>query len=340
MVSIMATEAKSFRAFGWVQDPSDFRSLCNVVAVFDVNSTKHKELINDILPKLVLKSDGLDNLLTAMNTRPLKIKYNNLVGTAFTPRSNSRCNGIIQATVKGQVRDFICDWPADNFVRWAHCLGFIKYDYADDTFTITQTGLELTTAFKNTEELSENEHRILTNALLSYPPAMRVLTLLSKENAHLTKFEIGKNLGFIGEGGFGSMPQSTLIRSLSQITDAKEKNKFKTDWEGASDKYARMIAGWLINLGLAQKIKKTVQVLAGGVIYSETIGQAYMITAQGHAALNRALGKSSHAQIKKNICFEMLATKGADREYLRMRRALIIKRLSENRQPASVAGIK
>jgi hypothetical protein len=335
----MATEAKSFRAFGWVQDPSDFRSLCNVVAVFDFNSVKHKELINSILPKLVLKTDGLDNLLTAMNTRPLKIKYNHLVGTAFKPRSNSRCNGIIQATVKGQVRDFICDWPADNFVRWAHCLGFIKYDYTDDTFTITQTGLELTAVFENTENLSENEQKILTNALLSYPPAMRVLTLLSGENAHLTKFEIGRNLGFIGEGGFGSMPQSTLIRALSQITDAKEKNKIKTDWEGASDKYARMISGWLINLGLAQKIKKTVSVLTGGVTYSETIGQAYMITAQGYTALNRALGKSSHTQIKKNICFEMLATKGTDREYLRTRRALIIKQLSENRQPVSIEEI-
>jgi len=55
MISIMATETKSFRAFGWMQDPSNFRSLCNVVAVFDFNSAKHKELVKTILPKLVLK---------------------------------------------------------------------------------------------------------------------------------------------------------------------------------------------------------------------------------------------------------------------------------------------
>ena len=44
--------------------------------------------------------------------------------------------------VEGQKRKFISDWPADNFVRWAHCLGFIQYNYEDDTFEITKKGLE------------------------------------------------------------------------------------------------------------------------------------------------------------------------------------------------------
>ena len=340
MISIMTTEAKSFRAFGWVQDSSNFRSLCNVVAVFDFNSAKHKELLEITLPKLVLKSDGLNNLLEAMNTRPLKIKYNYLVGTSFKPRKISRCNALIQAVVKGQIRDFIGDWPADNFVRWAHCLGFIKYDYADDTFSITQTGLELTDAFENTEELSKKEETIITNALLAYPPVIRILYLLSKKNAHFTKFELGKNLGFIGESGFGSMPQNTLIRELSQINNPKEKNKIKTDWEGASDKYARMIARWLVNLGLVEQIKKDVFVNVGGNIYSETIGQAYMITTRGITAFNRSLGKSRHAKIKKNVCYEMFATKGKDREYLRTRRALIIKILIEKRKAISTSEIE
>ena len=203
-------------------------------------------------------------MLAAMNARPLKIKYSHLVGTSFKPRKDSRCNAIIQATVKGQGREFIGDWPADNFVRWAHCLGFIKYDYADDTFSITEAGLELTAAFENMVELSEKEHSLLTNALLVYPPAIRILSLLSEETAHLTKFELGRNLGFIGEGGFGSMPQSTLIRELAQTSDSKEKNKMKADWEGASDKYARMIARWLANLGLVEQIKKNVSVTTGG----------------------------------------------------------------------------
>jgi hypothetical protein len=117
MISILKIENSKSRTFGWVQDPSNFRSLCDVVAVFDPNSAKHKELTEITLPKLVLADDGRDELISAMNAAPLKISYANLVGTAFTPRSASRCNGIIQAAVKGQGRDFIGDWPADNFVR-------------------------------------------------------------------------------------------------------------------------------------------------------------------------------------------------------------------------------
>lgn len=331
MVSILRVENAKSRTFGWVQDPSDFRSLCNVVSVFDRSSAKHIELVEAIIPNLVSVGDGRDALISALNAEPLKIAYANLVGTAFNDRKTSRCNGIIQAVVKGQGRDFIGNWPADNFVRWAHCLGFISYDYSDDTFEITQSGLKLTAVCAGTEELSDLEQNIIKNAMLSYAPAIRVLSLLSENNSHLTKFEIGRQLGFIGESGFGNMPQSVLIRSLAGINNAKEKNKMRTTWEGASDKYARTIARWLTKLGLVQNIEKRITVTVGSSDYVETIGQAYMITAQGVTALNSALGRSRHPRIRKNICFEMLATKGADREYLRIRRALLIKKLSEHK---------
>ncbi len=336
MISMLPIEHVKSRTFGWVQDPSNFRSLCNVVAVFDSHSSKHRELIEVILPKLVLAADGRDELIAAMKSAPLKIKYAHLVGTSFTPRGASRCNGIIQAAVKGQGRDFIGDWPADNFVRWAHCLGFIKYDYNGDTFSITQSGRELTGAYSDNGEISDVERRIIINAILSYAPAVRVLSLLNGEGTHLTKFEIGRQLGFVGEGGFGSMPQGILIRSLAGISNSREKNEMRNNWEGASDKYARMIASWLVKLGLVQKVSKDVTVTVGGVNYSEVIGQSYMITAQGVTALNRALGKSRHPRISKNICFEMLATKGVDREYLRTRRALIIKALSESKSKLTI----
>lgn len=125
MIHLIHTEAKRFRTFGWVQDPSDFRSLCGVVAVFDENSSKHQELAARVIPNLVEERDGRQALLDALNQRPLRIKYAHLVGTSFTPRGAARCNGIVQAAVKGQVRPFIGDWPADNFVRWAQALGFL-----------------------------------------------------------------------------------------------------------------------------------------------------------------------------------------------------------------------
>ena len=40
MIHLIPTEAKRFRTFGWVQDPSDFRSLCDVVAMKPPSSTR------------------------------------------------------------------------------------------------------------------------------------------------------------------------------------------------------------------------------------------------------------------------------------------------------------
>jgi len=339
MISVIPTYNNNFRAFGWVQDPSNLRSLCNVVAIFDSNSEKHKELLNKTVSQLVLEEDGRADLIAALKAKPLKIKFSHLTGTAFYPRSQSRCNGIVQAAVKGQSRPFIGDWPADNFVRWAHCFGFIKYDYKTDAFEITPSGLELCKANSGEADLSLCEKKLLINAALAYPPVIRILTLLSPENAHLTKFEIGRQLGFVGEAGFTSMPQNPFIRALSGAESAKEKNAMKADWEGSSDKYARMISKWLEKLGLVEQIAKTVTVRVGNSEYSESIGQSYMITAQGITALNKALGKSRHARISKNIFYEMLATKNSDREFLRTRRALIIKQLSESKKEVAADAI-
>ena len=216
MINIIPTQVTRFRTFGWVQDPSDFRSLCDVVAVFDRNSEMHNKLKKDTILNLVEERDGKRRLIEALELNPLRIKYIDLVGTSFTPRSAARCNGIIQATIPGQIRDFIGDWPADNFARWAHALGFIEYHYEDDTFSITENGLMLTNARTEGESINKAERQILTAAVLAYPPAVRVLKLLSEtEDTHLTKFEIGKKLGFVGEDGFTSLPQNILIRALA-----------------------------------------------------------------------------------------------------------------------------
>ena len=323
MIELRKMENQNFRTFGWVQDPSDFESLIKVVSIFDNKSETHKELVNEKIDRLIEERDGKSHFLEVLNSIPLKIKYADLVGTSFTPRSSARCNGIVQATVKGQVRDFISDWPADNFVRWAQALGFIKYNYFDDSFEITEEGLNLTGA-KTIEEKED----ILIDSFLSYPPAVRILNLLSDGKVK-TKFELGKNLGFIGEDGFTSIPQDVLIMTLATTEDTKERNKLRTDTEGSSDKYARMIAKWLSKLGLLVQVAKEVELNIGGKNYKEKIGQSYMITAKGIQSLNKVNGRSRHKRISKNISWEMLATKGTDRNYIRTRRALIIKSLIE-----------
>lgn len=140
---------------------------------------------------------------------------------------------------------------------------------------------------------------------------------------------MGKNLGFIGEDGFTSIPQDVLIMTLATTEDTKERNKLRTDTEGSSDKYARMIAKWLSKLGLLVQVAKEVELNIGGKNYKEKIGQSYMITAKGIQSLNKVNGRSRHKRISKNISWEMLATKGTDRNYIRTRRALIIKSLIE-----------
>ena len=89
MINVIPTQANRFRAFGWVQDPSDFRSLCDVVSIFNKDTSKHVELKNSIIPRLVEERDGRQRLIDALNSNPLKITYADLVGTSFSPRSSN-----------------------------------------------------------------------------------------------------------------------------------------------------------------------------------------------------------------------------------------------------------
>jgi len=175
--------------------------------------------------------------------------------------------------------------------------------------------------------------------MLSYPPVARVLTLLSN-GEHLTKYEIGKKLGFVGEAGFTSLPLNVLIMTLATTDEPKEKNKIKTDWDGSSDKYARMISGWLVKLGLLVQRPKLVTVDFGGELYSETIGHAYMITDRGLKAVRRLLGINKVERVSKNVFWEMFATKGIDKNYIRTRRAYILKILIESNKVLTLEDIK
>lgn len=333
MIKIVNVPSKETRAFGWVQDSSSIESLCNVVAVFDAESDFHKRLVNEIIPDLVLEKDGREEMLTVLNARPVSIKYKLLTGTAFKPRVNSRCNGIIQAAVKGQKRAFIVDWAADNFVRWAQAAGFLQYSYNDDTFSITAAGLKLTAS------KGKDREEILINAFLSYPPAYRILSLLSNPDTALTKFELGEKLGFSGEEGFICYPVKSIIAALAETSDRKERSKIHSDWESSSDKYARTIAQWLGKLGLVENCRKTVTVEYGHKIVSDVLG-AFHITPKGERVLRNADGNSRHSKIEKIVSYEMFAAKGKDREYLRLRRSLILKSIVNSKNRAALEKIK
>ena len=332
MIEFINVPTKDTRAFGWVQDSSNIDSLCDVVSVFDSKSDFHKKLVNEIIPNLVLEKDGRKEMLDALKSEPLSLKYKLLTGTSFSPRSASRCNGIIQAAVKGQKRPFIVDWAADNFVRWAHAVDFIKYNYSDDTFSITEKGLSLTRAANDKEKL-------LINAILSYPPAYRILSLLKNPDESLTKFELGEKIGFTGEEGFICYPVRSIVAALAETSDNEERSKIRSDWESSSDKYARTIAQWLGHLGLVETCKKDVAVEYGHKLLSETLG-AFRITPKGERMLRNIDGNSKHSKIRKIVSYEMFATKGSDREYLRFRRSLILKAIIESKNKVTFSKIQ
>lgn len=326
----------TIRTFGWIQDPGKFENLKRTVKVFDNESSLYRELRDNIIPKIENDESIKNRLVDALDKIPLKISYRNLVGTGNSDRKNAKCDGIIQAAIPGQRRPYIADWPADNFVRWAHAFGFIKYNYEDDTFEITAEGLKYS---KSIDESNE-ELLILENAIISYPPAVRILGLLGN-GEHLTKFEIAKNLGFIGEEGFTSLPQNILLETLAFTSDTKEKNKIKSDWDGSTDKYARMISGWMEKIGLVNRASKNFTVHIGNEVYNETISHAYKITTRGLKALRRAQGINKVERSSKLVFWEMLCSiKSRDRIYIRSRRSYIIKLLKESSIPLPLDKLK
>lgn len=321
----LSTKYSSKRSFGWSQDASDFNSLKKVVQIFDSESTFHNELIEERIPLLISDVELINKFQNTLKNKPLKITYSDLVGTHLTPRKDSPCNGIIQASIPGQVKQYLSDWASDSFLRWAHLCGFIKYNGDDDTFEITSEGLE----YSRTLNDSFAEKECLLNAILKYPPVSRILQLLSN-GEHLSKFEIGSQLGFVGDEGFTSLPQNILLTSLAMTNDLNEKNKMKSDWDGSSDKYARQICKWLEKLGLVRQVEKEYTVNLENKNYVEKIGQAYMITPDGLKAYRRLQGVNKVSRVSKNVFWEMLCPKANDRYYIRNRRAYLIKFLSDS----------
>lgn len=308
------------RTFGWVQDPGDIGKLRRVVEIFDPRTATYQELVAERIPRLVPDPADCRRLLDALATDPLEIGYVNLKGRALGgPRAQDPCNGIVQAVLPGQRRPYLSEWAADNFLRWAHALGFLAYQPTRDTFALAEAGRR----YLETPTDPAGINAVFEDALLAYPPAVRILRLLSQDG-HLTKFELGRRLGFVGENGFTTLPQDLLVRELALEPDPRKRAEMQNTWDGTSDKYARMIAGWLASVGWVIQEAKPLRVRLAGRDHTGTIAQAYLVTAQGLAALRRAEGRSRHARLPRNVPFEMLATKASARTYLRLRRARII----------------
>lgn len=340
------------RTFGWIQNPSSTDTLKDILGLFVPKSAFHTFMVNERLPLLasanLFDTPGLYMEFQKALRLKKPIAYSLLKGRGSHggSRLTAKCSGLVQAAIIGQQyreytvdgktirikKPYTDDWTADGFLRWAVSLGFLDYNYANDTCSITNLGSSLVLS-KTTNE----KNAILGQAFLSYPPVCRVLSLLS-EQGHLTKFEIGSKLGFTDEAGFTSFPQNIWVQAYEESTDEEEKTKLRANTEGSSDKYARMICGWLEGIGWVKKTPKTVKEKIGSKSYTCEINSAFEITEDGMLNYNLAFGKNSTQRMSKIVYREMLASKASNANYLRMRRSLILESLSDH-GPKSVTEI-
>lgn len=333
------------RTLGWIQNPGELKKLKKVVSIFMYESQANIWLLKERLPLLrkynLISIKDYNHFAELLSQETVEICFSDLKGkgAGSAGRANALCTGIIQAVIEGQKdraytdkegntcimkKPYTDDWSAEGYLRWAISCGLIEYRHDSDSCKITELGKQLSLSADNSTE----EKEILTIALLSYPPVYRILSLLSDGNSY-TKFELGSNLGFLGEMGFTSMPQNVYVYDFC-TADNKERALIRSNEEGDSDKYARGIASWLTQMGWVDSHKSDVTETYRGNSYKMKM-QKYFITREGEKALKKATGNSSHPKIPKIVLYEMLASnKTPDSDYLRYERASILKSFSNS----------
>lgn len=334
------------RTFGWVQNPGDLKKLKKVVGIFKAGSAENLDLVSNKLPLLLtyglISNDDYNDFIAELNKTDIEIDYSKLKGkgSGSRTRKDAICTGIIQAIIEAQQnktysdaagnsitikKPYTDDWTAEGFLRWAISCGLLEYVKEDDKCKITPLGEELANAPDN----SPAETEALTKALLSYPPVIRILSLLEAQDEQ-TKFDLGSKLGFKGEMGFTSMPQDAYLCDYCEATTAGERTNVRSNEEGDSDKYARGIASWCMQMGWVKSNQKDVTETYRRKSYTAKL-QTYSITRKGEKALIKARGNSSNPRLARVLMFEMLASnKVSSANYLRFVRACIIKALTSS----------
>ncbi len=333
------------RTFGWIQNPGDLKKLKKVVSIFQSDSPTHKWLTTERLSLLMkynlINPDDYKIFQAELSKFEIEISYSLLKGkgSGTSGRKNALCSGIIQAVIDAQSsrtyidssgvsvtmkKPYTDDWSADGYLRWAISCGLLEYDHSHDTCKISPLGQKLASSADESIE----EYESLSTALLSYPPVIRILSLL-KEKSEQTKFELGSQLGFIGELGFTSIPQEIFLYDYCNATPA-EKKEIRSNFEGDSDKYARGIASWLIQMNWVTSYRKNISATYEGKNYSADL-KVYSLTRAGEKALLKAHGKSSNPRLPRIVMFEMLASnKTPNAEFLRLQRAILLKTIANS----------
>lgn len=331
--------AEKIRAFGWIQNPALFSNLKKVVQLFDSNSPHYQWVLTEgvyIIPNATIQ----EKLLQKLKNSTVTFSYTELVGRStdangksVKSRTDAVADALIQISIPSQKskttgKNWTDNWTADGYLRWAVSLGLVQMNRESDTFKITALGQDFSALIPD----SDDELNFLRQVLLGYPPACRILNLLAENTGQpVSKFYLGSRLGFVGEKGFTSYSESMMLSWLNSNLGREERNKIRSDVEGTSDKYARGICSWLEKVGFVTSCKNAVNLGKDNYGFN-----GYEITGMGLSALRRSQGSSKNQANTKFLTWEFLANDGVNREYLRTRRAYILKNLQKSNKISTI----
>lgn len=140
-------------------------------------------------------------------------------------------------------------WDARCRIKAICACGMAELDRLKQGYRLTELGIELCKIEKSDKTyrgkriLSEKEKELFKKGILTNPPVVRVLSILneSRKNGQgpMSKYDVGSQLGFVGDVGFTHFEAEFVARSGKRFQDA----------EGDADKWARTIISWLMQVG-------------------------------------------------------------------------------------------
>lgn len=140
-------------------------------------------------------------------------------------------------------------WDARCRIKAICATGMAELDRSIAGYKLTPLGEKLkeapynTDLFKGKRMLSVEEKEIFKKGLLTNPPVIRVLNILNDSrrngNVPLSKYDVGSQLGFVGDIGFTHFEAEYVALMGKSFNDK----------EGDADKWARTIISWLSQIG-------------------------------------------------------------------------------------------
>jgi arginine repressor len=140
-------------------------------------------------------------------------------------------------------------WDARCRIKAICASGMVEIDRIKQGYHLTSLGKELCNApksdtyFRRMRILTHEEVEIFRRGLLTNPPVISVLNIINESKKRgvsgLSKYDVGSQLGFVGDVGFTHFEAEYVIQNGRRFNDA----------EGDADKWARTIISWLMQVG-------------------------------------------------------------------------------------------